>query len=722
MVTTTTLGGQRVLICTCTRMGCHLATFTRRPGSSLYTLATEPPRVAACAQRRIGLVMEVAHTSMIRAAAPHFLWPFAVRYTVHQLNLWPRVSLPETSPTLRWTGKVGDASVFRVWGSRAFVHDKSAEKLSPCAIPCVFLGFIPDAPRWQFYHPNSRRVLPSQDVTFDKSVPFYRLFPYRSAPPQPPPLFLAPGPPPVDPLPPQGPAPSGVSQVDPLPGPAPVQPGGAESEGAETRGAEPGGVATRGGEPGGTKPESVGPGGAGSEGAESEGAECQGAALSGDSAGASPRLSLQQLREWFSRRVSLRIVEGIGAGGNGVGGHGFGGAGAGGAGAVDPSGSLRPCLYFVSLLQQVLSTPSSTGLTPPLLCPPPDQSQPPLQTTSPLPAPSPYTEQSDGLTERREPASRPVLPVRTAPRVPRSRPPPVPGTHAMTLPPSSVPPRVPLPAPPESSLPEVPDPESDRARAASPIVSRLLATTVTDNSFESVAASALVAELLEFAAACCIDYAIALVAESASASPPSVGVECALGTDFLEDRQEDFECLAAAVPCLASMLLAPEGDPDEPHIPTPRFYAEAITAFLQGSLHEEIWLRRPHGFTGSFPARTQWSLRRPVHGLRQAPHEWHDTLRTTLAALGFALATADPSLFLHTDTSLPPFYILVYVDDLVLATADTEALTLKKSELQKRHTCTDLGELRSYLCLQITRDRARRTITLTQSHMVHQVL
>ncbi|CAI7759371.1 unnamed protein product, partial [Closterium sp. NIES-54] len=51
------------------------------------------------------------------------------------------------------------------------------------------------------------------DVTFDESVPYYRLFPYRTAPLPPPPLFLAPGPPPVDPLPPQGPAPSGVSQV-----------------------------------------------------------------------------------------------------------------------------------------------------------------------------------------------------------------------------------------------------------------------------------------------------------------------------------------------------------------------------------------------------------------------------------------------------------------------------------------------------------------------------
>ncbi|CAI7750779.1 unnamed protein product, partial [Closterium sp. NIES-53] len=49
-------------------------------------------------------------------------------------------------------------------------------------------------------------------------------------------------------------------------------------------------------------------------------------------------------------------------------------------------------------------------------------------------------------------------------------------------------------------------------------------------------------------------------------------------------------------------------------------------------------------------------------------------MRTTLAALGFAPSTADPSLFLHTDTSLPPFYVLVYVDDLVFATADTAGL------------------------------------------------
>ncbi|CAI7781437.1 unnamed protein product [Closterium sp. NIES-54] len=147
----------------------------------------------------------------------------------------------------------------------------------------------------------------------------------------------------------------------------------------------------------------------------------------------------------------------------------------------------------------------------------------------------------------------------------------------MTLRPSTAPQRVPLPSPPASSLPDGPDPRSDSLRAASPAVTRFLATAITDPFSESTAASALVAELVDFVATCRLDYATSLVAVSASASvcPPSVRGECALGTDVLEDRQEDFECFAAAVPLLVSMLLAPEGDPDAPDIPTPRSYAEA---------------------------------------------------------------------------------------------------------------------------------------------------
>ncbi|CAI7911955.1 unnamed protein product [Closterium sp. NIES-54] len=730
-----------------------------------FTLPASPQQ-NGIAERRIGMVMDVARTSMIHAAAPHFLWPFAVQYAAHQINLQPRVSLTETTPTLRWMGKVGDASAFHVWGSRAFVRDTSADKLSSRAVPC-------------------------------------------------------------------GPAPSGVSQVDPA---EPVEVG---IDSGAARGAEPAGAGTVGAEPGDAEPERV---------------------ESGGSLGVPLRrepLSPQRLRESYARRCCCAAGDGAaGAAGGAVGDGASGGAaGAGAAGAAGPGGACtggtgaswtggtasvgaagteaggatgvvtgdpgaegtcavsgvsggaaRPRPYYVPLLLQVLGLPPSPGPPPPLLSPQPVHSESLLQPSSPPPGPSPYCGPTRVLTERCEPESRPVSPMSCvaspvctarAGRVLRPRPPPIPGTHSMTLRPSLAPQRVPLPSPPASSLPDGPDPESDSLRAASSTVTRFLATAVTDPLFESIAASALVAELVDFAAACRLDYATSLVGESASASvcPLSARGECPLSTDDLEDRQEEFECFAPAVPHLVSMLLSPEGDPDALDLPTPRSYAEAIegsysshwqaamdaemaswkstgtyvdevpppganivsgmwifsvkrppgsppvfkaryvargfsqrqgvdlfqtfsptpkmttlrdllhvaaqhdyelhsldfsTAFVQGGLHEEIWLRRLPGFTGSFPAGTQWSLRRPVYGLRQAPCEWHYTPRTTLAALGFAPSTADPSLFLRIDTTLPPFYVLVYVDDLVFATADTEALAHVKSELQKRHTCTDL--------------------------------
>ncbi|CAI7806043.1 unnamed protein product [Closterium sp. NIES-54] len=108
-----------------------------------------------------------------------------------------------------------------------------------------------------------------------------------------------------------------------------------------------------------------------------------------------------------------------------------------------------------------------------------------------------------------------------------------------------------------------------------------------------------------------------------------------------------------------------------------------------------------------------------AHQLNLWPR-WHDTLRSTLSDLGFQPSSADPSLFVHHGST--PFFVLLYVDELVFVTADKVALADMKLELQKRHTCTDLGELGHYLGLQITRDTATRTITLSQSHMVQKVL
>ncbi|CAI7909416.1 unnamed protein product [Closterium sp. NIES-54] len=776
----------------------------------LFTLLASPQNNGVT-ERRIGLVMEVALTSMIYATAPHFLWPFAV------------------------------------WGSRAFVRDTSADKLSSRAIPYVFLGFHPDVRGWQFYHPNSRRVLSSHNVTFDDSVPFYRLFPYRTAPLPPLPLFLAPGPPPEDPLLPQG-----------------AEPAGAELGSAEPASAEPGGAEPEGAEPGGAETEGAKPGGAESRGAESEGAEPRGTASAGGPAGAGVTAGAGGTRgagaagpggartrgtraagaggvggagagDPGARRTGAGGTRagdpgaggagaggagagagagdpgaggggaggtragdpraggtgardpgagGAGAGGAGAGGARAGGAGAGGTGAGDPraggagakgagaggtgaGGTVQRRPFFVpplstsllppgSVLRQVLSLPSSTGLTPRILCPLPHQSQPQLQPDSPLHAPSPYAKHADSFTERREPESRPASPVRavrTGQSVPRLRPPPVPDTHIMALRPSSVPLQVSLPSPIVSSLADDPDPKSDLVRVASPTVPRLLATVVTDPSFESAAAPALVAELVDFAVACRLDYTASLVAESECASPLSVKDSHGHRDGILEVhrhiRRHSFPSWELPGPPASSLPHVPDPESDLARAATPtvtRLLATVITdpgfestaAFARVNEVVDFAARSHLDYVASLVTESESVCPQSVGGepslssdaLEDMQFELeclaaaipHFASMTTLAALGFAPSTADPSLFLRTDTSLPPFYVLVYVNDLVIATADTEALTLVKSELQKRHTCTDLGELRNYLGLHITRDRARRTITLTQSHMVHQVL
>ncbi|CAI7834771.1 unnamed protein product [Closterium sp. NIES-53] len=782
MVTTTTPGGQRVSICTCTRTGRHLITFTRRPRSSLYTLATEPPQVAASAQvsasgqvatscscrllshqtllwhyklghpslpRLGGMLSRLLISGLPRSlpplppspappclpcvegwqrAAPHSSFPptTAPLQTLH-MDVWgparvngqgrERYFLLVVDDYTRYTmvfplrskGEVVDVLIPWI----RTVHLQLCERFGQ-DLPVLRLHFDKGAPHWLSHGGRSYLYDPCGSSPFSVAVcgpilgasaqPLapclltgdlahtalngggWRCVGVQVLPPHltpcPPvsgrhvrrvgsllpslPLPLCPSPAPAtfpcSQFPSCRPPPaSGVSQVDPLPGTAPFEVavgsgatpgaacGGAEPVGAGSEGAGSGGAEPGGDEPGGAKPKGVEPGGAESEGAESGGAEPRGAASSGGPAGALPRLSLRQLREWLVRRA--RLWSGApGAGGTGD-------ARARGAGVVlelvvlqvqrllvlevlvpgvlelpglvvfgalelETLRSLEMLelealalveqglevldleeLELGALAREAMELQELELLTLEL------ESQPPLQPASPLPAPSPYTKRSGGLTERRELASHPVSPVRTARRAPRSRPPPILGTHAMALRPSSVPLHVPLSTPLESSLPEVPDPESERARAANPTVSRLLATAVTDPSFEFAAASSLVAELLDLAAACRLDYATALVAESASANPPSVRGECALRTDVLEDRQEDFECLAAAVPRFASMLLAREGDLAAP--PT--------------------WLH------------------------------WVVSYRTTLAALGFTPSTADPSLFLRNDTSLPMFYILMYV-------------------------------------------------------------
>ncbi|CAI7917651.1 unnamed protein product [Closterium sp. NIES-53] len=603
-----------------------LAGFCREQGIRQSWTLPESPQQNGVVERRIGLVMEIAHTSMTHARTPHFLWPYAVRYAAHPLNLWPRVSRPEVSPTSLWTGSPGAASHFRVWGCLALVRDTSADEISPRAVPCVFPCFPEDS---SDYHPPLHRFFYSHDVRFDEFVPNYVSYPCRG---------LAP--------PPCGLAPSGVSHATPPPSVAPqVQPPSPQSSsqptadpaGANFRGEDPGGASSRGDSSlWGAGVSGVDPGGA-TTGARGErvGAAVAGATAAGGAAAAAAAAAGAQAA------IAARAAAPAAARGAAV------AATAGAAAAATSS------FCFWSLDPR---SPLSFSSLPPL--------------------------------------SSCLCPSRLSPSV--------------------------LPSPPELALTaSLSTPVTDYYRTYRPVLSCVLASLVADPRASLSSVSALTAAVTEFASTHCLDYATSLVATPPT-SPQAVGGESALGCDALEDRQFELEFLATASPHLRTMLPTPEGEPDALDIPTPRTYAEAVsgpwasqwvkrppgsppvfkaryvargfsqhegvdsfqttlrvllhvaaqrdyelhsldfsTTFLQGSLHEEVWLCRPSAFTSTFPPGTQWRLRRPVYGLRQAPRGWHDTFRSTLSDLGFQPSFADPSLFVRCGST--PFFVLVYV-------------------------------------------------------------
>ncbi|CAI5967848.1 unnamed protein product [Closterium sp. NIES-64] len=578
---------QRVTHCREASTGCHLATFTRQPGSSLYTLTTASPPVPESGRvPSSGQVFAAASRSGPESA------PCSCRRLSHE-------TLSGTTPlsfSLRLKGMASRLLVSGLPRSLPPLHQGPG----PACVPCVegrqraaphsshfppteaplqtlhinvwgparvrglgheryFLLVVDDYSRYTTVFPLRSKGDVAEVLidwiraahlqlrqSFGSDFPVLRLHSDNGG-------EFSSGllraycrargirPPPVDPLPPQGPAPSGVSQVDAV---EPVEvtgdsgaavgaeprgavtggavPGGAESGGAEPRGVVPGGAEPEGAEPGGAEPGGAEPGGAepgGAElgGAELGGAEPRGTATGGASPGGSPGassrrepLSPQELREWFARRWRRAAGAGGSSAAEGAAAARPRGARTGSTGAAGPAGSTGAGAAERVGAETTAGGPagsapgaaggsgatrgatrgaaggalggfgatggaagSATGAGTPAR---PVQSQSQLQPASPLPAPSPYAGPTGGLAE--------------------VRPPPVPGTHRMSLRPSTAPLRAPLPSPPASSLPALADPESDSLRAASPTVTRLLATAVTDPSFESSAASALVTELV----------------------------------------------------------------------------------------------------------------------------------------------------------------------------------------------------------------------------------
>ena len=183
------------------------------------------------------------------------------------------------------------------------------------------------------------------------------------------------------------------------------------------------------------------------------------------------------------------------------------------------------------------------------------------------------------------------------------------------------------------------------------------------------------------------------------------------GVDFTETFAP-----VARMPSLRALLAIAAAQDLELH------QLDVTTAFLNGDLEEDIYMRQPPGFVAAgSQAKLVCKLNRSLYGLRQAGRAWYKKIDTALHDLGLKPTMCDNCVYVLREASTT-VYVLLYVDDLLLASDDLSRLQSIKNELSQRFKMKDLGEAHFILGLQIHRDRARRRLCVSQSQYVKSVL
>lgn len=127
------------------------------------------------------------------------------------------------------------------------------------------------------------------------------------------------------------------------------------------------------------------------------------------------------------------------------------------------------------------------------------------------------------------------------------------------------------------------------------------------------------------------------------------------------------------------------------------------TAFLNGNLEEEIFMKQPPGFVVSGKESKVCRLKRSLYGLKQAARAWNQRLHEVLVADGYERCEADPCLY-RKRVGGKWCYVLVYVDDLIVASEDERIVGALKLVLQKNFKITSLGDIKLYLGIEVDRD------------------
>jgi hypothetical protein len=145
------------------------------------------------------------------------------------------------------------------------------------------------------------------------------------------------------------------------------------------------------------------------------------------------------------------------------------------------------------------------------------------------------------------------------------------------------------------------------------------------------------------------------------------------------------------------------------------------TAFLNGKFKKKIYMEQLQGFMHQGGEHLVCKLHKSLYGLKQSPRAWNQKLDAFLKNIEFMKSEADPSVYVAQVGDVK-FFIVVYVDDLILVCNDENKLLQIKEELNQKFEMKDLGELHFFLGMEVERNCDERLLHINQIKYLKEIL
>nr|CAN66083.1 hypothetical protein VITISV_028833 [Vitis vinifera] len=144
------------------------------------------------------------------------------------------------------------------------------------------------------------------------------------------------------------------------------------------------------------------------------------------------------------------------------------------------------------------------------------------------------------------------------------------------------------------------------------------------------------------------------------------------------------------------------------------------TAFLNGDIDETIYMVQPENFVSEDSKNMVCKLTKSIYGLKQASRQWYFKFHQIIVSYGFEANLMDECVY-HKFSGSKYIFLVLYVDDILLATNDISILHDTKRFLSKHFEMKDLGDASFVLGIQIHRDSSRGILGLSQRTYIDKV-